>query len=541
MKASLLTMFTWFLAVTGISTTVNAQGPGPKLNSYPSAQPTIFLDFDGQTVTSPYWNGGQPLVCASANFSDAQITTAFNKVAEDYRPFNVNVTTDSSVYFAAPATRRIRVILTPTYQWYGAAGGVAYIGSFRWGNNVPAFVFPNLLSNNPSHAADAASHEAGHALGLNHQSRYNANCTLSSEYNPGTGSGQTSWAPLMGNSYAKTLSTWYNGPSSSFGCTSSQDDMSIISNTSTNGTGYKADDIGNTRQSSTVVDFSLATQAFSSTGTINTTSDVDYFNFTMPVNGQFKLNAVPFNVGTNNLGSNLNIAVGLYQSNGSLIKNYISSSTLDVNIDTALTAGQYYLSVDGVASAYTPSDYGIVGAYTLNGSYIINSGLPIYSFDLSGLLRNNQHQLSWKIIADEAIGSITVEQSKDGRGFSPVYNLSGDARSYGYRPFDNNNTYYRIKAVTAAGVTYYSNTILLKGITGRGRFSILTNTISSELTVISSEVSKYQVAGISGKIIATGILSNGTTRINLSNAARGLYFIRVQTSEENWTEKFMKQ
>ena len=542
MKTSLLKIFVRFLMVTGISIQVNAQGPGPKLNSYPSAQPTIFLDFDGQRVSSPYWNAGQPIVCASANFTDDMITVAFNKVAEDYRPFNVNVTTDSTVFLAAPATRRIRVIITPTYQWYGMAGGVAYVGSFRWGNNTPAFVFSGLLGNNPNNVADATSHEAGHTLGLQHQSRYNADCSINAEYNPGTGTGQTSWAPLMGSSYSKTLSTWFNGPSSSMGCNSSQDDMSIISNSNTNGTGYKSDDVGNTRNSSAAINFSQATQAFSTTGTINTNTDVDYFNFTMPLKAQFRLNALPFSSGANNAGSNLNIAVGLYQTNGTLIKTYTSSSTLNVNIDTTLNAGQYYLAVDGVASPYTPSDYGIVGAYTLSGSYLVNTGLPIYSFNLSGLVKNNQHELSWKIVADEPIQSITVESSKDGRSFSGDYTLNGEARNYTARPFDNNNTYYRIKAITAAGVTYYSNIVLLRATGGKNRFAILNNSnVGSELVVFSSEATNYRIADISGKVIASGILTNGTNRISLATAARGMYFIMTQSADEKWTEKFIKQ
>ena len=542
MKTSLLTIFTSFLAVTGISINLNAQNPGPKLNSFPSAQPTIFLDFDGQTVLTPYWNSGQPLVCASPNYTDAQITLFFNKVAEDYRPFNINVTTDSTVYFAAPATKRIRIIVTPTYQWYGMAGGVSYVGSFRWGTGVPAFVFSSLLANgDPNLCADAASHEAGHTLGLNHQSTYNSSCGVIAEYNPGAGTGQTSWAPIMGKSYYKTLSLWYNGPSSSLGCNSSQDDMSIISNTSTNGTGYRTDDFGDTKNSSTSADFSPATQAFIKSGMINTNTDVDYFSFTMPTNGTFKLSAVPFSAGNNGAGSNLDVKVNLYKTNGTLIKTYSSATTLDATVDTTLIAGAYYLSVDNTTTAYTPSDYGILGAYTLNGSYLISSGLPIYSFDLSGIAQNNEHQLSWKIVADEAIENITVEQSKDGQNFSTLYVLNGDARKFASNPFDNQKTYYRIKAVTAAGVTYYSNIVSLKGVAGRGKFSILSNFISNELVVLSDNSYQYKIADISGKTIASGTLINGTSRINLNNAAPGLYFIQVQSADEKWTEKFMKQ
>ena len=94
----------------------------PKLSSYPSAQATIFLDFDGQTVISSVWNNGSALVCAASGFNDTQITEIFNRVSEDYRPFNINITTDSSVFLAAPLTKRIRIIVTTTSAWYTGVG-----------------------------------------------------------------------------------------------------------------------------------------------------------------------------------------------------------------------------------------------------------------------------------------------------------------------------------------------------------------------------------------------------------------------------------
>jgi len=66
----------------------------PKLNSYPSATATIFLDFDGHYVQSTLWNGGNPLNCAASAMTDPQIVETFNRVAEDFRPFDINITTD---------------------------------------------------------------------------------------------------------------------------------------------------------------------------------------------------------------------------------------------------------------------------------------------------------------------------------------------------------------------------------------------------------------------------------------------------------------
>src|SRR5665213_3050292 len=75
----------------------------PMLSSFPSAQATIFLDFDGQYVQSSLWNGGNPLNCAPSGLTDAQIVEIFNRVSEDYRPFNINITT--CLLYTSPSPR----------------------------------------------------------------------------------------------------------------------------------------------------------------------------------------------------------------------------------------------------------------------------------------------------------------------------------------------------------------------------------------------------------------------------------------------------
>src|SRR5487761_2071249 len=130
----------------------------PVLSSLPTAQATIFLDFDGHYVQTTSWNGGNPIDCAPSGLSDAQIIEIFNRVSEDYRPFNINITTDSTVFYAAPLNRRIRIIITPTSSWYMGVGGVAYTGSFTWGDDTPAFVFPNRLGpDNPKMVAECCT------------------------------------------------------------------------------------------------------------------------------------------------------------------------------------------------------------------------------------------------------------------------------------------------------------------------------------------------------------------------------------------------
>src|SRR4051812_6028624 len=111
------TFFTPILLLFALIMGSTVYSQAPKLSSYPSATATIFLDFDGQTVRSTGWNGGNTLVCAPSTIANTQITDVFNRVSEDFRPFNVNVTTDSTVFLSAPLNRRIRIIITPTSGW----------------------------------------------------------------------------------------------------------------------------------------------------------------------------------------------------------------------------------------------------------------------------------------------------------------------------------------------------------------------------------------------------------------------------------------
>ncbi|HYH14504.1 MAG TPA: hypothetical protein VD794_04765, partial [Flavisolibacter sp.] len=305
----------------------------PVYNSYPAARAVIFLDFDGRTVNGTTWNSNGPIICGPANLNSAQITEVFNRVAEDYRPFNVNVTTDSAKYWAAPIKQRMRVILTTSNSWYGSsAGGIAFVNSFTWGDNTPCFIFTSLLGYGAKAVAEAASHEAGHTLGLRHQASFNARCVKTAEYNAGKGSGETGWAPIMGVGYYKNFTVWNIGPTPS-GCATAQNDLSVITNTK-NGFGYRADDHENTFRKASNVTFSNS--QFNLDGIIGETSDVDVFKFTINKTGLFRLNGIPYNVGSSNSGSNLDMQVDLLNESEQVLNSYNPSTALSSIIDTML-------------------------------------------------------------------------------------------------------------------------------------------------------------------------------------------------------------
>lgn len=525
------------LAALLLTSAGNLKAQVPVLSSYPSASAVLFLDFDGHTVSGTSWNYAGPIVCAPAALDNAKINTIFNRVAEDYRPFNINITTDSTKFLAAPANKRMRVILTPTYEWYGASGGVAFVTSFSWGDDSPCFVFTGLLGNNVKNIAEAASHEAGHTMGLYHQSSYDGNCVKTSDYHYGQGSGEIGWAPIMGVGYYQNFTLWNNGPNS-FGCTSYQNDLAVI--TGSNGFSFRTDDHAATFGSATSTTF--VTNQFTINGVIEQSNDQDLITFTQPSFGRFQLSAVPYNVGTGNAGSNLDMQVTLFNSAQTQLNIYNPGTLLSSVIDTNLNPGTYYLRIEGRGNIYAPN-YASLGSYALQANFTAGGTLPLRQLTLQGQLNGDRHQLSWIIDADEAITEQVVEVSADGRSFVPINQAPVNSRAFSYKPFTTGNLQYRLSVTFDNGRQYYSNIITLRSTNGGSRPQLISNLVSSATVNVNSPGTfDYAIYDFTGKTIAKGQLSNGINTIT-ANAmtGSGMYMIRFVKGTEQWTDKIIRQ
>ena len=326
----------------------------PELNSLPGATAVIYLDMDGQVVSGTQWNGGATInaLGVDTTFTSAQMTEIWQRVSEDYAPFKVNVTTSEAAYLAAPTNRRIRCIITPTNEWYGNYGGVAYVGSFTWTGDTPCWVFSDALSNSTRYIAEAASHEVGHTLGLHHDGCTNP----STGYYTGQGSGEVSWAPIMGVGYYCNLVQWSKGEYAN--ANNLEDDTAIISGT-TNGFGYRADATGTTP-------LTVSGSSASGSGILEARGDVDTFSFT--TNG----GSVSLTVNGAAPSQDLDIVASIYNSSGQLVATANPDTQLNATVSATLPAGSYTLRVSGTGrgsatiDGYT--DYGTSGQYTVQGT-----------------------------------------------------------------------------------------------------------------------------------------------------------------------------
>ena len=328
----------------------------PQLSSNSGATAKLFLDFNGSTtatwgsysniVTKVYDTDGDQTTFSASELNS--ITDIWRRVSEDYAPFNIDVTTIDPGNSTNGVTARIAI--GGNYSdWFGqSAGGVAYIGGFYNGASNTGFVFEDALGNGTArYVAEAASHEAGHLFGLEHQATWDGN-TLVAGYSQGT----ADWAPIMGVGYYSTRTTWHNGPTDE-GPTAYQDDMSILSN-GLNGFGYKTDDFGSSLATASALAATNGNVNFA--GLISTNTDQDWFSFTTDGG------AINLTVNVATVGANLDSVLELRNASGTVLVTANPTNSFNATISTTLASGTYFVVVR------SSGGYGNVGQYTLTGT-----------------------------------------------------------------------------------------------------------------------------------------------------------------------------
>ncbi|MFO0819940.1 MAG: Calx-beta domain-containing protein [Pirellulales bacterium] len=409
----------------------------PALSSLPGANHTIYLDFDGHVTTGTSWNSSYSVTNIDspaystdadfANFSSAELSViqnAWKRVAEDFAPFQVNVTTVEPVVgdlikSGSTDTRwGVRVVITDDVAFNCGCGGIAYIDSFNWNSDTPVYVF----NSGEVGVAEAISHEVGHALGLAHDG------TSTVSYYQGHGSGATSWSPIMGVGYYVNVSQWDKGEYTGANNVGSganygkgPDDLSVI--TTYNGFGYKVDDHGGT--DATATSLTVSGTSLAGSGVIERTADVDVFRFTTGAG------AVSLNINPAALGANLDIKANLVDSLGVIVATSNPSTALNASFNVTLSAGTYYVRIDGVGvgdpTAASPtgySEYASLGQYTIAGTLVPTNSdsLGIAATDTSkseGNSGSTTHLFTVTRTGDTS-GTTTVNYSVAGSGSSPA-------------------------------------------------------------------------------------------------------------------------
>ncbi|TDD62344.1 hypothetical protein E1263_04090 [Kribbella antibiotica] len=355
-----------------------ATGPAFELHSKPGSNRVIYLDFDGHTITGTAWNAAKSIdpVNVSAYDTDgnpASYSTAeqdvvrdvWTRVAEDYATFDVDVTTQAPAQSAidragaSDAQYGTRVLIDPD-TWYQSGcgcGGVAYVGVYDNSSQhdyyQPALVFTKGVGTGAKNLAEAASHEAGHNVGLSHDGTSTV----------GYYQGHNAWAPIMGVGYYRGISQWSKGEYAD--ANNKEDDFGVVG---THGLALRADEAGDTTAAAAAL--AIGTTA---TGYIAAETDTDVYKVTVTTAGNYTATA---NAAAS--GGNLDIKLDLLNSAGAVVASADPASGqsdaatptgLGASVTANLAAGTYYVRIDNVgygdplSTGYTT--YGSRGAYTV--------------------------------------------------------------------------------------------------------------------------------------------------------------------------------
>ncbi len=342
------------------------------LTSRASAPRKIVLDFDGHVTTGTSWNNSTRQTITSDEWdldgtpgivTDAEqqrIREIWASLSEDFAGFDVDVTTiDPGVEglrktASNDAAYGARVVISPS-NWYStSAGGVAYVGSFSWGSDTPAFVFTQQLGTSSYKSiAEAAAHEIGHTVGLSHDGS-----ATSSYY-----SGHGTWAPIMGVGYYRATTQWSRGEYP--GATNTEDDLTVMRSHIAGLPDDHADSPG------------AATQLAPATpvlGVIGQSTDNDLFQFTADAG------MATVSLSTSAPASDLDAQVSVETPSGAVIATVDPTGTGTVTMTVTLAAGSYVVRVDGVGTgdpATGYSDYASTGRYTISANYSTPVTTPV--------------------------------------------------------------------------------------------------------------------------------------------------------------------
>ncbi|WP_457667857.1 PKD domain-containing protein [Thiolapillus sp.] len=364
------------------------------LHSHPGASKVVYLDFDGHVIENTAWNNSTGVAsyeavpydldgnaAAFSNEERSRIGEIWHRIAEDLAPFDIDVTTEEPAAFNSTTGH---VLITRSTTATGGdmpsknAGGVAYVDVFGRSNYAtyysPALVYFNHLGGgSASSVAEAASHEFGHNLGLSHDG------TSQVGYYSGHGDGFVSWAPIMGVGYYKNVTQWSKGEYPDANQT--QDDLAIIDGK----LGYRGDDHGDTPATATALAIEdngdvLVSDPESdpfndhpeNKGVIERRTDVDVFSLDV-AEGPLSLTVTPAWKAfyrDSHRGANMDVSLRLLNASGTVIANDDPADNTDATIAQSVSAGRYYLEVDGVGNSVGQgySDYGSLGQYFISGS-----------------------------------------------------------------------------------------------------------------------------------------------------------------------------
>ncbi|MBS1748166.1 MAG: T9SS type A sorting domain-containing protein [Bacteroidetes bacterium] len=212
---------------------------------------------------------------------------------------------------------------------------------------------------------------------------------------------------------------------------------------------------------------------------------------------------------------------------------------------TGRIAFRYYVTNGG--SSGTNSNF--IGIDAFDYSTV----LPVSLLNFKGIVKDKQAYLSWTTGEEINNKGFEVQVSHDNISYSTLGFVAASSKpgghTYNYTDTKmvSGNSYYRLKQVDQDGNYKYSAIVQLQ--LKNFDWSILGNPSPNPSILLQTDAQSkvsIQVVSTNGnlvQVINKGTLQAGTVNIplNISNAAKGIYFIRLSVDDKSYTKQIMKQ
>lgn len=345
------------------------------LQSNPDADKVIYIDYWGGQVTGTAWNStytqGAPIDYdpfsrdSDVNtFSQTErylIWLGWMEAAEDYAAFDVNVTTSEAIYDSTPRSRRSKLIVTNSDEWFPfRAGGVAYVGVYGFNSDFYATAWVWNLS--ASSLGMTISHESGHQMGLRHDG-------ISGQDYYG---GHAGWGPIMGAPFGQPYVQWSKGeyPDAS----NQQDDIELLDQVLS----YAVEDASNDANAPTALTLPV-NRRLANIGLRQSNDNADHYSFQLDSTQNVTIDVITI-LGDQDeqRAGNLAIKISLVNTSSDTVVESVSAGDLSplspltnkFGFSTSLGAGSYRLSIEPDSPDFDPltgfDNYGNGGLYRMS-------------------------------------------------------------------------------------------------------------------------------------------------------------------------------